>query len=44
MTRMAAEKVIQGLLTASAALNETIRLVQTERLALSRNFGNVLAR
>ena len=29
MTRMAAEKVIQGLLTPSAALNETIRLVQT---------------
>ena len=30
MTRVTAEKVIQGLLTATAALNETIRLVQTE--------------
>jgi hypothetical protein len=30
MTRAAAEEVIQGLLAASAALNETVRLVQAE--------------
>jgi hypothetical protein len=30
MTRAAAEKVIEGLLVASGALNETVRLVQTE--------------
>jgi hypothetical protein len=30
MTRDAAEKVIRGLLDASAALNETVRLVEDE--------------
>jgi hypothetical protein len=30
MTRAAAEKVVQGLLAASGALNETVRLVQAE--------------
>ena len=30
MTRNSAEKVIQGLLSASGALNETLRLVQAE--------------
>jgi hypothetical protein len=30
MTRDAAEKVIRGLLDASAALNETVRLVEAE--------------
>jgi hypothetical protein len=30
MTRAAAEKVIQGLLAASGALNDTVRLVQAE--------------
>ena len=32
MTRAAAEKVIEGLLAASGALNETVRVVQAEAL------------
>jgi len=48
MTRAAAEKVIQGLLTASGALNDTLRLVkaevpETEFQAYRKRTGEVMA-
>jgi len=40
MTRAAAEKVIQGLLAASGALNETVRLVQAEAPDTFQDYRN----